>query len=53
MDKRRLAYNLLLVGLGFVALLHAALSVVFETGLATVSAAVGIMTLVGLLVVNL
>jgi hypothetical protein len=53
MDKRRLAYNLLLVGLGFVALLHMALSFAFDTGLATVSGGVAILALVGLVVINL
>ncbi|WP_254537934.1 hypothetical protein [Halomarina litorea] len=53
MDKRRLGYNLLLVGLAFVALAHTALSFVFETGLATVGGAVAILALVGLVVVNL
>ncbi len=53
MDKRRLGYNLLLVGLAFVALLHTALSFVFETGLAVVGGAVAIVAVVGLLLVNL
>lgn len=53
MEKRRIGYNLLLIGLGFVALLHTVLSFVFETGLATVGGAVVIVVVIGLLVINL
>ncbi|MWG36866.1 hypothetical protein [Halomarina oriensis] len=53
MDKRTLAKNLALVGLGFVAVLHTALSFYFDTNLAIVGAAILIVVFVGLLVVNL
>lgn len=51
--KRRLAYSLLLVGLAFVAALHAVLAVAFGTGLEQVSALAAVVALVLLAVVNL
>ena len=53
MDKRRLAYTLLLVGVLFVAVAHAVVATLFfETGLADVSLLVGAVALVGLALVN-
>lgn len=53
MEKRRLAYSLLLVGVLFVAGVHAALATLFfETGLTSVSLLVAGVALVGLALVN-
>jgi len=54
MEKRRLAANLLLGGLLFVAVVHTVLALfVFETGLADVGALLIGAVLIGLLAVNL
>ncbi|MFB6171639.1 MAG: hypothetical protein ABEJ23_03840 [Haloarculaceae archaeon] len=52
MDKRSLLVNLLLVALGFVGLLHTALSFVFPTGLRSIGALLVVLSVVGLLLVN-
>ncbi|MFC5969883.1 hypothetical protein ACFPYI_00930 [Halomarina salina] len=53
MDKRTLGKNLALLGLAFVALLHTALSLVFQTNLTMLGIALLIIVVVGLLLVNL
>ncbi len=52
MDKRRLAYTLLLVGVTFVALLHTALAYAFDTGLEGVGVLVAGLGVLGVLFVN-
>ena len=52
MDKRRLAYTLLLVGVTFVALLHTALAYAFDTGLEGIGVLVAGLGLFGVLFVN-
>jgi hypothetical protein len=51
MDKRRLAYTLLLVGVTFVALLHTALAFVFDTGLEWIGVLVAGLGVFGILFV--
>jgi hypothetical protein len=52
MDKRRLAYTLLLVGVTFVALLHTALAFAFGTGLEEIGLLVAGLGVFGVLFVN-
>ena len=52
MDKRRLAYTLLLVGVTFVALLHTALAYAFDTGLKGIGVLVAGLGVLGVLFVN-
>lgn len=52
MDKRRLAYTLLLVGVTFVALLHTALAFVFDTGLEWIGVLVAGLGVFGILFVT-
>jgi cytochrome bd-type quinol oxidase subunit 1 len=53
MDKRRLAYSLLLVGVLFVAVAHGIIATLFfGTGLSDVSLLVGAVALAGLAIVN-
>lgn len=52
MDKRKLVASLLLVALGFVGVLHLALSVAFDTGLRSVAGLLVALSAVGLLLVN-
>ena len=51
MGKRKIAYTLLLVGVTFAALLHAALAFVFETGLEDVGFLVAGLGVFGILFV--
>lgn len=53
MEKRRLAYNLVLTGIGFVAAFHVVFSQIFQYGLTVVGIAGLILVGVGFLVVNL
>lgn len=53
MDKRTLAYNLLLAGLLFVAAVHTAVALFYGTGLADVGVLVVGVVLVGFALVNL
>ncbi|WP_255150270.1 hypothetical protein [Halorarius halobius] len=53
MDKRTLAYNLLIGAVLLVAVAHTAIAFVFSTGLADVGALVIAVGLVGLALVNL
>ena len=52
MDKRRLAYTLLCVGITFVALLHTALAFAFGTGLEEIGLLVAGLGVFGVLFVN-
>ena len=52
MDKRKLAYTLLLGGITAVALLHIVLALAFDTGLAEIGALVAGLGVFGILFVN-
>jgi hypothetical protein len=52
MGKRKIAYTLLLVGVTFVALLHTALALAFDTGLEQVGILVAGLGVFGVLFVN-
>jgi hypothetical protein len=53
MDKRRLAYNLILAGVGFVAVFHIVFSQIFQYGLTVVGVALLVIVAAGGLIVNL
>ncbi|MEF8840042.1 MAG: hypothetical protein V5A62_00245 [Haloarculaceae archaeon] len=52
MGKRKIAYTLLLVGVTFVALLHTALALAFDTGLEAIGVLVAGLGVFGILFVN-
>ena len=52
MGKRKIAYTLLLVGITFVAVLHTALALVFDTGLEGIGVLVAGLGVLGILFVN-
>jgi len=52
MGKRKIAYTLLLVGVTFVALLHTALALAFDTGLEGIGVLVAALGVFGILFVN-
>lgn len=52
MGKRKIAYTLLLVGVTFVALLHTALALAFDTGLEEIGVLVAALGAFGILFVN-
>ncbi|WP_331233791.1 hypothetical protein [Natronorarus salvus] len=52
MDKRRIAYSVLLLGVVFVGMIHTIADLTFGTGLSGVGIAAIVLALAGLVVVN-
>ncbi|WP_458187759.1 hypothetical protein [Haladaptatus sp. NG-WS-4] len=51
-SKRRLGASLLFLGLAFVGVFHTVLAFAFDTGLTTVGSALAVVSLLGLVTVN-